>query len=456
MRKIISLSLTTLLLASCAMTPAYERPNISTPTSWSSVKNSDDSSSAVIAYNWWSAFKSDELNALMDKALEQNTDIRAGVQRIAQARASLKIAGADLLPSVSGSGNASRSKTNPSSGKISYSTALGVGVSASYELDLFGANRAGVSAAEASYQGSLYDQEALRLSLMGDVASSYFTLVNLRERLQIADNNLKNAREVLRIIQSRVNEGAESDLELSQQKSAVASSEATRAGLIEQIQNAENALAVLLGQTPQSLKITRSKLDGLNIPDISTGQPSDLLKRRPDLRSAEANLLAANADIGAARAAFYPSITLGLSDSLSLAGFGDPSSTILSLASSISAPIFQGGRLDGGLEQATARQLELAETYRGLVLTSFQEVEDAMAAIRSAQAQEKARKTAMIQARKAYKLSKSLYEAGSIDYQTLLDTQDTQLSAEDSYAQARLARLNAAVTLYRVLGGGWA
>jgi outer membrane protein TolC len=171
---------------------------------------------------------------------------------------------------------------------------LSAGIGASYELDLFGANHAGIAAAEAGYQGSLYDQEALKLSLMGDVASGYFTLVNLRERLKIADNNLDNARDVLRIIQARVREGAESDLELTQQKSAVASSEASRAALAEQIENAENALAVLLGRPPQSLSLERQTLDGLAVPDIAPGQPSELLERRPDLLSAEADLSAGN------------------------------------------------------------------------------------------------------------------------------------------------------------------
>lgn len=449
----IIIPLSALVLSGCTLVPDYAHPGVETPSAWSEA--GDQKNTSVIAYDWWKSFNSEELNALMKQALDSNTSLLAGIQRIEQARASLKIAGASLLPAVDGSAGVSRSKLNPAVGKSSYETSLSAGLDVSYELDLFGANRADVAAAEAGYQGSVYDQEALKLALMGDVATGYFTLIDLRERLKIADNNLVNSREVLRIIEARVREGAESDLELAQQKSAVAASEAAQASLNEKIKNAENALAVLLGQPPRTLSVEKKDLDGLEVPDIAPGQPSRLLERRPDLLSAEADLAAANADIGAARAAFFPAVSLGLSDSISLAGFGEPSSTVLALASSLAAPIFSGGRLEGGVEKANSRQLELVETYRGKVLTAFQEVEDALAAVKAAQIREAALHIAMEQSRRAYHLSKSRYDAGSIDYQTLLDTQNAQLSAEDNYAQAKLARLTAVVNLYRVLGGGW-
>lgn len=458
MRKIAVLSLSALLLTSCSLTPEYERPDVETPAGWSKTAKSDvqkQEKSPVIASDWWSSFGSHELDAFMHRALEHNTDLRAGLQRIEQSRASLRIAGSNLIPSIGASAGASRSRTNPASGETKGSTSLSAGMNASYELDLFGANMAGADAARARLSGSVFGQEALKLTIMSDVATGYFTLLNLRERLQIADDNLANAREVLRIVTARAEAGAESDLILAQQTGAVATNEAARASLVEQVMNAENALAVLLGKPPQTLAVTQTDLEGLTIPEIAMGQPSDLLYRRPDLRAVEASLLAANADIGAARAAFFPSLSLGLSNSVAMAGFGDPSTTVLSLAAAISAPIFQGGRLQGGLEYANARQLELVETYRGTVLTAFQDVENALAALRSSQERERALAVSMQQARRAYALSKNRYDAGAIDFQTLLDTQNTQLSAEDSYARARLDRLTASVNLYRALGGGW-
>lgn len=456
MKRHLVLSATLLLLCSCSLTPDYSRPELSMPSETQWEQASQAQSYVDEATRWWTYFESDELNAIIAQALAQNTDLRAGVHRIEQARASLKSAGASLLPSVDGSAGGSRSKSNPASGKSTYNSSLNAGVSVSYEVDLFGANRAEVDAAEAGYEGSIYDQGALKLTVMGDVATGYFTLINLRERLKIADENLDNAKEVLRIIQARVNSGVESELALAQQKSAVASSEASRASLAEQVANAQNALSVLLGQPPGDLVIERASLVDITIPEIAAGQPSALLQRRPDILSVESSLVAANADIGAARAAFYPSVSLGLSNSISLAGFGDPSSTALSLASSLVTSIFSGGALDAQLERVSARQLELAETYRGTVYTAFQDVEDALVAVNTAQTREDALLVSMQQAERAYDISKRRYDAGSIDYQTLLDTQNSKLSAQDSYAQARLARLTTAVNLYRALGGGWA
>lgn len=453
MKKIIAILLgPVLFLAGCSFVPAYQRPVVETPPAWGEpgVQTNVD-----IAADWWESFSSPELNALMARALEYNTDLLAGVQRVEQARASLKIAGATLLPSAGLGADADWSKTVRTSGRNSSDTFLQAGVDVSYELDLFGANRAQVLAAEAGLDSSIYDQGALELAIMGDVATGYFTLASLRERLALADANLDISREVLRIITARVREGAESEIDLAQQRTAVASTEAARAVIAERIKNAENALAVLLGAPPQTITVDRENLNGVNVPDVAPGQPSELLERRPDLLAAEASLIAANANIGVAKAAFFPSISLGAGDFLSTTGFGDPATMVLSLAASIAQPIFEGGSLEGGLELATAEQRELAQLYLGSVLTAFQEVEDALAAVKYTREREISLKTAMEQAQRAYSLSLRMYDAGAIDFQTLLDTQNAQLVTEDEYAQAKLARLTAAVNLYRALGGGW-
>lgn len=453
MKKLFAFSTFALLLGACSMTPDYQRPGIAVPPQW---HQSEQSKSVAIARDWWTAFGSDELNSLMAKALSDNDDLLAGLHRVEQSRAALKIAGASLLPSADASAGASRSRTDPAAGRTETATSLRAGAGISYELDLFGANRAEIEGAEAAFIGSQYDQDALALVVMGDVANAYFSLLNTRDRLAIADSNLVNAREVLRIVQARVDAGSESALELAQQKSSVASREAARAAIAQQAVNAENALAILLGKLPQTIPVATANLDALAIPQINPGQPSSLLERRPDIRAAEADLLAANADIGAARAAFYPSVTLGLDWSIAASGFGDPATTALSLASSLAAPVFQGGRLEGGVEQATARQAERIETYRKTILVAFQEVEDALTAVRTARLREQALTTAMEEARISYDLSKRRYDAGAIDFRTLLDTQDTLLSAEDSHAQAKLDRLSASVDLFLALGGGWA
>lgn len=442
-----------LLLCGCSTVPEYHRPAIATPAQWSQKK--DTANPASTAQDWWKNFQSAELNALIASALAQNTDVLAGVQRIEQARAGVKITGANLLPSVDLSADASRARNNPVGGSAQTGSAVGVNANLSYELDLFGRNRVAVEGSKANLQAVQFDQEALKLIVMGDVANNYFTLLNQRERLAIADSNLANLREVLRIVEARYRAGSTSQLELSQQKSAVTNAEAARASLVEQIANTQGALAILEGKAPQDLIVAAQALEGLQVPVVQPSQPSSLLERRPDIRAAEADLVAANADIGAARAAYYPTINLGLGAGLSARGLMDPVGNAVSAAASLAAPIFSGGRLEGGVEQATARQKELVQVYRKTILVSFKEVEDALAAVAAAQERDTKLLSSLQDATVAYQTARSRYDHGAIDFQTLLDTQNALLSSQDSYAQARLARLTASVNLYRALGGGW-
>lgn len=449
--KIILASLTAVLLSSCSMVPGYERPQTAVPAAW----NGSGTGSAQMAREWWQSFGDPELDKLMATALNQNLDIRAALHRVEQSRAALKISGSSLIPSVDATGGAGRSRTNPDTGRTITATSLRAGAGVSYELDLFGANRAAIEAADAGYVGSQFDRDAVSLVVMGDVASTYFNLLNARQRLTIADRNLKNAREVLKIVDARYQAGTVSALDLAQQESSLASAEAVRATTAQNVSISENALAVLLGQAPKSLTVQKDTLEKITIPAIDPGQPSSLLGRRPDILKAEADLVAANANIGAARAAFFPSVTLGLDWSLATSGLGDPATTALGLASALAAPIFQGGRLEGGVEQATARQAELAENYRKTVLVSLQEVENALTAEKTAARREELLARAMQKSRQAYNYARQQYDAGIIDFQALLDTQNTLLSAEDNHAQARNERLQAAVSLYLALGGGW-
>ena len=448
MKNICKFSLALLLMSGCSFIPHYQRPNVDTPGAFT---NSSTEPSAI-ALNWWTTFSSQELNSFMDLALQNNNDIKASLDRIDQAQALLKQAGSTLFPSLDASAGASRERdTRPHS----TGTNLNAGLNASYELDLFGANRAGVTAAKANVLASKYDHEALRLVVMADVAQTYFNVLNERERVRIADDNIRNFTEVLRIVNARFEAGASDALDVSQQKSALASAQAARATIVQQEKNAEDALAVLLAKAPESLSVQAQNLTPLTVPAIAPGQPSSLLERRPDIREAEANLLAANANIGTARAAFFPSLNLGLGFGLLTSGFGDPAGTALNASAALLAPIFEGGALTGRLQQVTARQKELAEDYRKTVLVSFQDVEDSMAAVKASQEREASLSTAMLEARKSYELSRSQYDAGAVDFQTLLDAQRTLLQSEDAYAQSKNNRLAAAVSLFKALGGGW-
>jgi NodT family efflux transporter outer membrane factor (OMF) lipoprotein len=451
MRNLSAALITALLLSSCSLAPDYARPETALPTAWSI----EQKQQAAIAADWWKGFGSQSLDSLMLAALENNHDLRAGVQRVAQARATAKIAGADLFPTLGGDAGASKTRTNPASGKTTTNTSLSAGLDAAYELDLFGGNRNAADSAALGADATAFDEDALRLVVMGDVARTYFTILSLRERVAIAQSNLKASREIERIIRAQREAGTQSELEVVRQSGVVSTREATLASLEQQMAAAENALAVLIGRAPQTVEFDGKSLDGLTVPNIAAGQPADLLQRRPDMRAAESRLIAAHADIGVARAAMFPSLSLGTGAGLSLPGFGDPSTTIMSLAASLVVPLFQGGRLEGGVERTTARQRELAELYVGESLTAMQEGEDALSAVKAAWTRESAFSDAAANARRAYEITRARYDAGNIDFQTLLDAQSEKLSAEDSLAQARLARLTAATDLYMALGGGW-
>lgn len=444
-----------LMLGGCQLNPDYAEPQVELPQSWRDASAKQAAAQEKIDAQWWKKFKSAELDKLMQSALENNIDLRAALARIDQARASAKIAGAPLLPAVDASAGVGWNRNNPASGKTTSENRGSIGLSVGYEVDLFGRNRAGLSAAEANLRASVYDRDALDLVVKSDVAQGYFQLLNLRERMDIAKNNLENSREVLRIVEARYNAGTASALDVSRQKTSLASAEASLTALGNQARAAENALSILLGRAPADLKLKSRGLAAVTVPKIPLSQPSSVVAQRPDIRAAEEGLVAANADIGAARAAFFPVLNLGVDTTVARSALSDPASVALALAASAAAPIFKGGQLQGGVERARARQTELAENYRKTVLTSMQEVENALSSAKAAREREVSLATAMQEARKAYTLSRDLYEAGAVDYQTMLDAERTLLSAEDSHASVRLELLNAAVDLYKALGGGW-
>tara|TARA_R110000868_G_scaffold262401_1_gene520972 strand:+ start:145024 stop:146388 length:1365 start_codon:yes stop_codon:yes gene_type:complete len=452
MEKILINTLTFLTLSACSLSTNYIEPSFETPKTW---EGSNVEHGAYADQSWWETFGDTTLNELIEQALLKNTDITAGMQVVAQSRAAVKLAGGNLWPTLDINAGISQASTNSNNGDSFTNERLSAGLSASYELDLFGGNKEVKNAAQANLLSSVYAQEALKLVIMGDVAYNYFTLLNLNERIEIADKNLLSRLDVLNIIQVRVDEGVDSYLELAQQKTLVANAQAARSKIVELRINTKNALAILLGKAPQGFNVHKKELTAINIPNIPVVQPSDLLKRRPDIKAAEANLKAANANVGVARSALYPSISLGVDDIFSAASFSTLSTNVLTLAANITAPIFNGGQLNGKLDQATAKELELIENYRGIVYSAFQDVENALAAVKSAQEREEFLQTAMEESLRAYTLSKELYDAGSIDFSTLLDTQISLLSAEDNYAEARLSKLTSSVDLFKAMGGSW-
>ena len=434
-----------LALSACSLAPQYQRPQIAMPTGWSEVAGVGPSDQPA-TMRFWQELGSEELNNVMKIALAQNLDLEAALHRIDQARAQTRIAGSSLFPQIEASGGASRSFQDPRN----VSTARGVG-SISYEADLWGRNRSNRTAANYRAEATAFDRDALELVVTADTADFYSQVLSLNERIRIAESNLKNAEEVLRIIEARYKAGSVSGLEVSQQRVAVNSFRASLASLNQQRSTTLNALAILLGQAPQNLEPPRETLASLKVPAVNLTPPATLLTARPDIERAEASLQAANADIGAARAAFFPSLNFGLDASIA-AGFGGPAATALSLASSALAPIFTGGRLTGNLEDVTARQKELAAQYQKTVLVAFQEVEDALAAYKNANEQAVISRGSVKESQAAYDIAKARFDAGAIDYLTLLETQRSLYQAQDNQIAVYQDQIASFVQLRKALG----
>ena len=434
-----------LALSGCSLAPEFQRPQMAIPEGWSSVATTGvDSQGDKKPY--WQQLGSEELNRVVATAVAQNLDLEAALHRIEQARAQAKVAGSALYPSIDASAGTTRNYQDLKN----TTAARGLG-SISYEVDLWGKNRNQLAAANYRADATQYDRDALQLIVAADAATFYTQVLSLNERIRIAQNNLKNAEEVLRITEARFREGSVSGLEVSQQRVAVNNIRAALASLTEQRTTNLNALAILLGQAPQNVPSPKADFVSLKMPEVNLTPPASLLTARPDIESAEASLRAANADIGIARAAFFPSLTLGV-DTAIAAGFGSAAAAATSLASNILAPIFTGGRLTGNLEEVTARQKELAAQYQKTVLTSFQEVEDALAALKSNDEQAVLSSESVRESQNAYDIAKARFDAGAVDYLNLLETQRSLYLAQDNQVSIAQDQLAAFIQLRKALG----
>ena len=402
--------------------------------------------------DWWKGFNAAELPALETTANTENLDLLAAAARVQQAQANTGIAGAALFPFLSGSAQASRAGTNISGvpGGNTHNT-FGVGAQASYEVDLWGLNRDELRAAEESELSARYAQETVALTVMADVANTYFDILALRERIAIAKKNIEAAKRILAITEAKVTNGVSSNLELAQQRAQVAGEEAAIPTLEEQEREARYALAILLGKPPEGFDVQGTSLDGIVTPPVAAGLPSALLERRPDVAGAEASLRAAHANVDAARAAFFPQLNLSATISQAF----NPASMAWSVGSSLLQTIFDGGQLSSESDLQKARQTELVVDYRKSVFSAFSDVESSIGQVTSFAETERLTAEEETNAAEAYRISELQYREGVTDLLTVLQTQQTLFNAQDQLVQIRLARLQAGVSLYRALGGGW-
>jgi len=396
-----------------------------------------------------------ELDALIRAAHAQSPDLAAAVARVQQADAVARAVGASLLPAVHGTLNASRQARAGGQAEVA-GNQFGATLGASYELDAWGRLGAANASAQALRTASVYDRDAVQITLTAAVAQAWLQLVGGRERLAIADLNLESAERVLAVVESRARAGAATALELVQQRGLVATQRQMLKARRQQVSGAHTTLATLLGQAQLPLVQARA-LPATQVQAPEAGSPADLLARRPDIARAEARLRAAHADVAAARAALLPRISL--SASLGTGGntlsrmFDNP---LYSLAAALAAPIFNAGRLAADRDAAQARQAELLAHYRASIIAAVEDVELALQSVAGAQAQRAAQAQVVQQAQQAARLAQSRYRAGAETLLTLLDAQRTLYAAQDMAAQLHQAEWQAQVAMYRALGGGWA
>ena len=455
--------LATLALGACALTaeaPEAAAPDM--PPRWSEVTSSGTPASQP-SPDWWRSFGSEELAALIAAGLNANPDIAIATERIRQAEAQVKIAGASLFPSLNLSGGVARRATRGGTDKRSTAdasadtTTLDAGLSASYELDLWGQNASTLRAAEFSLRATRFDRETARLTLATGIATSYFQILAVRDRLAIARQNLAIAERVFRVVDARVRNGAASALDLARQRSAVLSQQAAILPLLLQERQTLFALAILLGRPPEGFDLAGATVLNLALPQIAPGLPVDLLTRRPDLASAEAQLAAAHANISVARAALLPAIQLtgsaGIASDTLRSLLESPSATFT--IASLLQPIFDGGRLRALVAVSESRQRELVMAYRKAILAALADAESALVADARNAGQELLFEQSLREAKRALQLAEVRYREGADDLLVLLDAQRTLFQAQDQIAQIRLARLQSILGLFKALGGGW-
>jgi NodT family efflux transporter outer membrane factor (OMF) lipoprotein len=453
-----------LAIAGCDLGPDYHRPALDIPPAYRA--SAATQAAAWPAADWWSSFGSAELTALIAQARTQNFDLLAAIARVQQADAQVRIAGAGLLPSLAATGKASWQQasgfnagfsSNRSGGNIDLHD-YAAGLNATYAVDFWGKAAASRQSAAASAMFSRFDQQTVALTVVTSVASTWFNALGDADLLMVAQHNLADAEQTLAVIRGRLEAGTASALDEAQQQALVAGFRATIPNLRSQMEQQVIGLGILIGRPPEAVTVRPGTLTALGLPPVAPGLPSALLERRPDVASAEAQLIAANFDVKVARAAFFPQIQLTGSagfENNALATLFGPGGFLTTLAAGLTQPIFDAGTLRGQLEQAKGRRAELLADYRKAVVQAFTDVDNALTAWRYATEQEALQRVAVDTAQRAADIARAQMEAGTVDITTVLTAETTLFSDETTLVQVRLARVQALLSLYKALGGGW-
>jgi NodT family efflux transporter outer membrane factor (OMF) lipoprotein len=453
-----ALCLFALLLTACARTPPPTLPAADVPAAFE--QSSPQNAPVWPALDWWTNFHDPQLRGLIQTAQNNNLDIAQAAARLRQADARARQAGAALLPTLGLNGSVN-SLYGQTAGTSAHETDYSLGLGASYELDFWGKNRDAADSAKAARAASAADRQTVGLTVAGSVADSYFQLLSLRQRIGVAQANLKSSQDILNVVQRRAAAGYAASADLLQERANMAATQALLPQLQQQELETRDALAILLGRPPEGFAVSGDGLGDLAAPLVAPGLPASLLTRRPDLATAEANLAAAHADLAAARVAFLPSLTLSASAGLQYPALAAAVDTLpgaglgIGLGAALMQTIFDGGKITAKTDETKAREEELLAAYRAAVLNAYADVENALGNLGHLAAQETALRDQVAQSEKVLGAAQRKYNAGYSDFLTVTDAERSLYTARDQLSDVRRARLAAAVALYKALGGGY-
>jgi multidrug efflux system outer membrane protein len=460
MKKLLSLTVS-VLLAGCAVGPNYKRPSVNLPTDYRAAIPAQTGEAVSLGNEkWWDVYQDPVLAQLIHTALQQNYDVRIAATRVLEAQAQLGITRADQFPSASvGAGVFSQQNAKVSNLFPANEVNAGqLNLSVIWSLDFWGKYRRQTEAARAQLLATKWGQQAVISSLVANLATAYFQLRALDAELEIAKSTLGSRQQSLQLTRLLETHGSASDLDVSQSEQLVYTASETIPDLERQIQQQENLLSILLGENPRSIPRGRPLTEQPAPDNVPAGLPSELLERRPDVRDAEANMMAANAQIGVAKAAFFPSISLtgtGGLESNALNSFLSAPSQTWNAGLSITQPVFEGGRLRSGLRLSRAQYQEAVLIYQQTVQNALEQVSNALIATQKDRDFREQQEMLTRAAQRTDELSEVLYKNGGASYLQVLTSETNDFAAELNLVQAQLNERLALVQLYQALGGGW-
>ena len=458
-----------LAMSGCAVGPRYQRPSVAVSKNWT-VDQGAGTKAGEPSVEWWKSFNDDEFNRLVERAVRANLDLKLAAARVAEARAQAGIARSGLLPSVNASASASRNRQRviavspgPSASAhlvpIEFNNYQG-GFDASWELDLFGSVRRGLQAANADTRAAAEARRDVLVTLLGEVGRSYVELRGFQLRREIAEKNINIQQDTLHLTEARAKAGLATELDVSRARAQLETTESVIPTLQSGIENSIHHLSVLLGEEPSALRaeLLPSAPVPLLPPEVPTGMPSELLERRPDIRQAEAQVMAATARVGEAKADFFPRFLLLGTAARQASQLHDLTlgmGNVFGAGPAITLPIFTGGRLRSQLRVQDARLQQAVISYRKVILSALEETEDGLVNYSQEQKRRERLEDAVKSNEEAVQLSSETYRAGLTDFLSVLDAERELYANEDLLAQSRTTQAVNLVALYKALGGGW-